>query len=143
MESTLPTSRLTLGLAVLVLAQAAHSIEECVGRMWESHVLARFLAGLISADLARGFIIANVLIVACGVWCVLWPMRCGWRVASSLAWFWVALETVNAIAHSLWSLFLGQYTPGLATAPVLIAAAYYLGLQLQRANPGTAASAGS
>ena len=130
----MPTPRLTSSLAVLVFAQAAHSIEECVGRLWESHPLAGFVAGLISADLARGFIIANVLIVAFGVWCVLWPMRRRWRVASAVAWFWVILETVNAIGHSLWSLFLGQYTPGLATVPLLILSVWYLARQLQRAR---------
>jgi hypothetical protein len=126
----LATSRMTLGLGFLVLAQAVHSIEECVGRMWESHPLARFVAGLVATDLAQGFIIANVLLVACGAWSVLWPVRRGWRVATALAWFWVGLETVNAIAHSLWSLFSRQYTPGLATAPLLILTAGYLGYQL-------------
>jgi hypothetical protein len=132
---------LTSSLAVLVLAQATHSIEECVGRLWESHPLARCVAGLISADLARGFIIANALIVAGGVWCVVWPVRRGWRRATSLAWFWVVLETVNAIGHSLWSLFLGRYTPGLATVPLLILSVWYLGRQLQRA--GAVGDAGS
>jgi hypothetical protein len=131
----LPSSRLQFGLAVLVLAQAAHSVEECVGRLWESHPLARFVAGLVSSDVAQGFVIANLLIVGFGAWCVLWPMRYRWRVATSLAWFWVIVEIANALAHSLWSLLLGEYTPGLATVPVLMGAALYLGLQLQRASP--------
>jgi hypothetical protein len=130
----LATSHLQLGLAAVIVAQAAHSVEECIGRMWESHPLARFLAGAISSDLARGFIIANVLIVGFGIWCVLWPVRRQWPVAVSLGWFWLILESINAIGHSLWSLFSGRYTPGLATVPILIVSAGYLALQLRRAH---------
>ena len=100
--------------------------------MWESHPLARFLAGMISSNLACGFIIANALIVTFGVWCTLWPARHQWRVVKSLAWFWLILESINIISHSLWSLFSGGYTPGLATVPLLILSVWYLARQLPR-----------
>jgi len=40
------------------VAQAAHSIEEYAGRLWESFPPARLVSGLVSPDLERGFIIA-------------------------------------------------------------------------------------
>jgi hypothetical protein len=127
-------SRLQLTFGSLILAQAAHSIEEYLGHLWESFPPARFVTGLVSSDLERGFIVMNVLLIAFGVWCFLWPVRHGWSVAVALAWFWAAIEIVNGIGHPLWSLREGGYTPGLATAPVLLVLAVYLAYRLRRAH---------
>ena len=133
-------SRLQLTFGALVLTQAAHSIEEYVGHLWESFPPARFLTSLVSSDLERGFVLLNVSLLAFGVWCFLWPMRRGWPVAVALAWLWAVVEMLNGIGHPLWSLREGSYTPGLATAPVLLVLAVYLAYQLRRANaPSTAA----
>lgn len=104
----------------LVLTQALHSIEEYRGRLWESFPPARLLTGLVSSDLERGFISLNILLVAFGVWCWLWPVRRGWPSATGLIWFWVIIETINGVGHPLWSLLQGGYTPGVLTAPVLL-----------------------
>jgi Protein of unknown function with HXXEE motif len=120
----------------LILAQAAHSIEESLGRLWESFPPARFVAGLVSTDHERGFVILNVLLVGFGAWCYLWPIRRHWAVAMSLGWFWVVLETINGIVHPLWSVMERGYTPGLATAPVLLILAIYLASHLRRRTPG-------
>ena len=109
-------SRFQVTFGALVLAQAAHSIEEYVGHLWESFPPTRFITGLVSSNLERGFVILNVLLLAFGAWCFLWPVRRGWPVAGSLAWFWVVIEIINGIGHPLWSLHEGGYTPGLATA---------------------------
>ena len=133
-------SRFQLTFGALVLTQAAHSIEEYVGHLWESFPPARFLTSLVSSDLERGFVLLNVTLLAFGVWCFLWPVRRGWPVAVALAWLWAVVEMVNGIGHPLWSLREGGYTPGLATAPVLLVLAVYLAYQLRRANaPSTAA----
>ena len=133
-------SRFQLTFGALVLIQAAHSIEEYVGHLWESFPPARFLTSLVSSDLERGFVLLNVSLLAFGVWCFLWPVRRGWPVAVALAWLWAVVEIVNGIGHPLWSLREGGYTPGLATAPVLLVLAVYLGYQLRRSNaPSTAA----
>ena len=133
-------SRFQLTFGALVLTQAAHSIEEYVGHLWESFPPARFLTSLVSSDLERGFVLLNVSLLAFGVWCFLWPVRRGWPVAVALAWLWAVLEIVNGIGHPLWSLREGGYTPGLATAPVLLVLAVYLAYQLRRSNaPSTAA----
>jgi len=134
-------SRLQLAFGALVLAQAAHSVEEYLGHLWESIPPARFLSGLVSSNLEHGFVIINIGLLAFGLWCFFWPVRRGWPVAVPLAWFWVALEIINGIGHPFWSLRAGGYTPGLATAPVLLLLAADLARQLRRAahEPSNAA----
>jgi hypothetical protein len=114
----------------LILAQTAHSVEEYAGRLWLDFPPARFVSGLISSDLKRNFALLNVALVAFGFWCFLWPVRHGWPSATALAWLWVVIELINGVGHPLWSLRQGGYTPGLATAPVLLVLALYLARQL-------------
>jgi hypothetical protein len=121
-----------IGFGALILAQAAHSVEEYLGRLWESFPPARFLTGLVSRDLETGFLVINIGLVAFGVWCFLWPVRRGWPSAIPLAWFWVTIQVINGVGHPLWSLRQGGYTPGVATAPVLLLLALYLAHQLRR-----------
>jgi hypothetical protein len=128
-------TRVQAGFGALVLAQAAHSVEEYLGRLWESFPPARALTSLISQDLERGFLIINVALVGFGVWCFLWPVRRGWPSAVPLAWGWVAIETINGIGHPFWSLRQGGYTPGVLTAPVLLVLAIHLARQLRRRGP--------
>ncbi len=97
---------------VLVLGQGAHSIEEYVGRLYDVFPPARFVTGLVSSDRARGFLIINVALVSFGLWCFWWPLRRRWPSALALAWLW------------------GRYTPGVATAPLLLGSALYLARQL-------------
>jgi hypothetical protein len=123
--------------AGLILAQAAHSLEEYAGRLWQTFPPARLVSGLVSSDLERGFVIANVLLVGFGAWCALWPVRRRWPAATALAWGWVVVETINGIGHPLWSLRQAGYTPGVATAPLLLALALWLARRLlDRATRG-------
>jgi hypothetical protein len=132
-------SRATLAFGALVVAQAAHSIEEYLGRLWESFPPAAFLTGLISTDRELGFLVINIGLVALGFWCLLWPVRRDWPSAPALAWFWILIETINGIGHPAWSLRQRAYTPGLITAPILLALALYLAFQLRTsARPGFA-----
>jgi len=117
--------------AALILAQAAHSVEEYVGRLYDVFPPARLVAGLVSNDRERGFIIVNAALIAFGAWCVLGPARRGLPAAAPLAWFWVVLETINGIGHPLWALSERRYTPGAATAPLLLALALFLAWQLR------------
>jgi len=127
-------SRLQITFGALVLAQAAHSIEEYLGHLWESFPPARFLTGLVSSNAEHGFMMLNVLLLAFGAWCFVYPIGRQWPVAAALAWFWIAIEIVNGIVHPLWSLHERSYTPGLATAPILLILAIYLAHQLLRAG---------
>jgi hypothetical protein len=134
-------TRLQVAFGALVLVQAAHSVEEYVGRLWESFPPARFVTGLVSQDHERGFVVLNVVLIGFGLWCVLWPVRREWPAAVSLGWAWVGVEILNGIGHSLWTLRQGSYTPGVATAPVLLVIAVYLARELQgvgRSAPGAA-----
>jgi hypothetical protein len=120
----------------LVLAQAAHSVEEYLGRLWESFPPAAFLTGLIAADRQVGFLVINVGLVLFGLWCLLVPVRRNWRVAAGLMWFWIILESINGIGHPVWSLVQHGYTPGALTAPLLLGLAFYLAFELrQRGTP--------
>ena len=103
--------------AALIATQAAHSIEEYAGRLYEVFPPARFVSGMISGDLRRGFLIFNVVLVGFGIWCLLWPIRRGWPAAATLGWIWVGIELVNGVGHPLWSPLARAYTPGVATAP--------------------------
>ena len=125
-------SRFATGFGALILGQCAHSAEEYIGRLWESFPPARFVSGLVSEDLEWGFVLANVALVAFGLWCWLWPVRREWPAAVPLAWAWVTLEVMNGIGHSLWTLRQGGYTPGVGTAPVLLVLAIYLARRLRR-----------
>ena len=113
----------------LVVAQAAHSVEEYVGRLWEVFPPARFVTGLIADDPETGFLVANVSFVAFGLWCFVWPIRRRWPSSGVFAWIWVVVELVNGIGHPAWSLYRGGYTPGVATSPVLLVVAVCLAWQ--------------
>ena len=126
-------ARLDTTFGLLVLAQAAHSIEEYVGRLWETFPPMRFLTGVVSPDRQLSFLVLNAAIVGFGVWCLLWPVRRRWPSAVGLMWVWVVIETINGVVHPLWSLRQGGYTPGVITAPILLVVSLYLGSQLRAA----------
>ncbi|HSD69535.1 MAG TPA: HXXEE domain-containing protein [Woeseiaceae bacterium] len=125
-------SRFQMTWGALVLAQALHSIEEYVGRLWETFPPAQFLTSLVSQDLERGFLVINVSLVLFGLWCWLWPVRKEWPAVIPLSWFWITIETINGIGHPAWSLLEGGYTAGVATAPLLLVLAVLLARQLTR-----------
>ena len=130
-------TRLESTFIALVGVQAAHSVEEYVGRLYEVFPPARFVSGLISQDLQRGFVIVNCVLVLFGVWCFIWPLRRRWPSAPMFAWLWVTIELINGVGHPLWSLVRLRYTPGVATAPVLLMLALYLAAQLRAAQVRT------
>jgi hypothetical protein len=113
-------SRVQRGFLALVIAQAAHSIEEYTFRLYDTFPPARLLSSLVSADRARGFLAINVALVAFGFWCALGPARRRSPSATGLMWTWIGIELVNGVGHPLWSIVQGGYTPGVATAPVLL-----------------------
>jgi uncharacterized protein with HXXEE motif len=124
-------TRFQMTFGALVLVQAAHSIEEYRGRLWDSFPPARFLTGLISRDLRKGFLVLNILVVGFGIWCFAWPVLRRWKIAVVLAWLWVGIEFFNGVGHLLWSLTQFGYSPGVVTAPVLLMLAVYLAAQLK------------
>lgn len=134
-------TRFQSSFLALVGSQAAHSVEEYVGRLYNVFPPARLVSGLISSNLERGFIIFNVGLVSFGLWCFLWPVRRQWPSAGPLVWLWVTIELVNGIGHPLWSLSQLRYTPGVATAPLLLVLALYLAWQLWAGRGSRSAAA--
>jgi len=122
----------------LILAQAAHSVEEYLTRLYEVFAPARFVSSLVSSNLRLGFVIANIILVAFGLWCWAVPVRSGWRAARGLVWFWILLELGNGLSHSFFALVRGGYFPGVITAPLLLFFAGWLAiLQAQRSGATT------
>jgi hypothetical protein len=113
-------SRKQLVFLSLILAQAAHSIEEYVSKLYEVFAPARFVSSLFSQDPALGFAIFNAALVTFGLWCWAIPVRSGWRISRGLVWFWTILELGNGIGHVALALSRGGYFPGVATAPLLV-----------------------
>lgn len=107
--------------AALILAQAVHSIEEYLFRLYDALAPARYVSEALGFDRALGFVVANVALVSFGLWCWLARVRQGHRSARAFAWFWALLETANAFAHGALAVAAGGYFPGLATAPLLLA----------------------
>lgn len=116
----------------LIASQALHSIEEYHFSLWEVLAPARFLSGLVSSDLPFGFAVVNVALVAFGVWTYFVPVRRDLGYALPLAWFWTILEAANGIGHIAFAVASGSYFPGVYTAPLLLACAGYLAMQLTR-----------
>lgn len=120
---------------LLILAQAAHSVEEYVTRLYAVFAPARVVSSLVSNDPATGFVAVNAALVALGLWCYFGPIRSGWPSAPRWAWAWVVLELANGIGHSLLALSAGGYFPGALTAPVLVLVATWLAVLLRKTEP--------
>lgn len=138
--------RSQLAFLLLVLAQAAHSVEEYVARLYEVFAPARFVSSLVSNDLAVGFLIANASLVAFGFWCWAVAVRSGGRLGRGLAWFWSLLELGNGTGHLVLAFSRGGYFPGALTAPLLLGLAAWLAVLLlgdptDRSTPGRPAAA--
>jgi len=123
-------ARTRAAFLALILAQAAHSIEEYAFRLYEIFGPARFLSGLVSSDLARGFAILNAGLVLLGIWCYLARVRPAHPSARSWMWGWTVVEMVNGIGHPFFALVRRAYFPGVVTAPLLLALSVYLALHL-------------
>jgi hypothetical protein len=130
-------SRTAFGL--LIAAQAAHSVEEYVFRLYDVFAPARFVGGLFGRDLATGFAVGNVLLVLFGLWCYLARVRPGHPSSRGYAWFWTGLEGVNGCGHLLFAAARGGYFPGASTAPLLLGLSLYLGRRLSRDDGGPTA----
>ena len=121
-----------IAFLALVIAQAAHSIEEYVFRLYDVFAPARFVSALISTDLRTGFIAFNLAFVAFGFWCYAVPVQEGLSIAIPFLWFWIAVEALNGIGHPAISIMERSYIPGTMTAPFLFIIAVYLAIQVAR-----------
>jgi uncharacterized protein with HXXEE motif len=120
--------RAQLAFLILVVVQAAHSIEEVVFKLYAVYAPARLIFG---ENLGTWFAIANALIVAFGVWCYAARVRIHHPSAVFWMWVWVAVEVVNGTNHTVMAIVRRGYFPGVATAPALLAVSLYLGRRLR------------
>ena len=123
-------SRHRAAFGLLIAAQAAHSAEEYVTRMYDVFAPAEFVSRLFSSNLQVGFAIFNGVLVLFGVWCYFARVRTPHRYELGYAWFWTILEAGNGTGHVILAVVVGGYFPGVATAPVLLAISCYLGAGL-------------
>ena len=124
-------SRARTAFALLVAAQAFHSVEEYVFRLFDVFALTRFVSGLLSRNLATGFAIANTGIVLFGLVCLLGPVRAGRAAGRFIAWGWTIVEFANGVVHVALAVMHRGYFPGLGTAPLLLGASAYLASRLR------------
>lgn len=116
---------------VLIAAQAAHSVEEYVFRLYDVFAPARAVADSFGIDRPLGFAVANLALIGFGIWCYVARVGPGRPSARVFAWFWAVLELANGFGHIGLAIAAGGYFPGLATAPLLIAVAAWLALGLR------------
>ena len=119
---------------VLIAAQAVHSVEEYVFRLYDLLPPASYVADSFGVARPLGFAIANIALVGFGLWCWLARVGPGRGAARAFAWFWALLELANGLGHVGLAVAAGGYFPGLATAPLLIAVAAWLALALRKEN---------
>jgi len=124
------SERSKLLFLLLVIVQAAHSVEEYLGRLYEVFAPARYLAGLVSDDLAAGFIVINLAIFLLGAGCYLLPVRSGLRAGRVVAWSWSWVEVANGIGHVLIAASMRGYFPGALTGAALMVSAPILAASL-------------
>jgi Protein of unknown function with HXXEE motif len=126
-----------LPFLLLIVAQAAHSIEEYAFRLYDVFGPARLVSSLISSDVRTGFVLANLMLVTFGVWCYVARVRPGHPSARAWMWPWVIGECANGIVHPAMAFARGEYFPGVVTAPILLILSGYLavGLVGSRARP--------
>ena len=115
---------------VLVGIQALHSIEETTFGLY--HLLPYFTPFGDGAFAA--FATGNTMIVFFGLWCYRYRVQPRADTANGWIWGWSLVELANGIGHLTWTLLAGQYIPGTATAPFLLAASCYLIWRLTRAR---------
>jgi hypothetical protein len=125
-------TRSQFAFLALILAQAAHSFEEYIFRLYDVFAPARFVSSLLSDDLAKGFVIVNAALVLFGSWCYTARVRAGHRSAHWWVWLWLLIEFGNGIGHPVVALIRGEYFPGVVTAPVLLALSAYLAVRMLR-----------
>jgi hypothetical protein len=116
----------------LIVAQAAHSLEEYLFRLYDVWAPARWVSGLFSGDLRVGFASANILLVLLGLWCYVARVRVSHPSGRTWAWFWALLETANGLGHLALAVGARSYFPGAFTAPVLLVFSLSLATSLGR-----------
>ena len=119
-------NQLKRAFLVLIVLQVAHSIEEYVFKFYEVFTPARLLNDLLPGYSRPGFIALNVFLVCLGLFCYAYWVRPAKTQARVAIWFWIVIESYNAIAHTVWVIAGAGYNPGLISAILFFPLAGYL-----------------
>ena len=119
-------SRLSRPFLLLIAAQALHSIEEYWFRLYDLLAPARAVSDALGIYRPAGFAVANAALIGFGLWCWFARLRRNLPGSRGLAWFWAVIELLNSLAHCALAFAAGGYFPGIATTPLLLAAAAFL-----------------
>src|SRR5262249_3678549 len=110
-----------------IAAQAAHSVEETIFRLYDVFPPARIVRLLACYDpAARGCAPRHIAPVGAPGGCYVGRARRGWPSAGAIGCFWAILELINGSVHIMMALAAGGYFPGAATAPLLLGSAALL-----------------
>jgi Protein of unknown function with HXXEE motif len=115
----------------LIAAQAVHSVEEYLFRLYDVFAPARLISDLLGLDRAIGFVAFNAALLLFGLWCYLARVRPARHSGLGFVWFWAVLEIANGLGHIALAIAAGGYFPGVATAPLLLAIGGFLVLRLR------------
>jgi len=116
---------------ILVMLQAAHSVEEYVGRLWEVFAPARYLTRLISNNHDFAFLVINIGFIVFGIFCWLFIISIKSEISTIILWFWTIIELINGLGHIFYAIFKKEYIPGLITAPLIFITALFLVKQMK------------
>jgi hypothetical protein len=121
---------------LLGLAQAAHSIEEMISRLYDFMWTATERLGLPRMGMTpTTFAVTNMVIIAFLLGVVPFvSQRRPW--ARAIAWTAAIVEVLNGCGHLAGALIFRGYVPGAATAPLLIAGGVALLLALRGRSAG-------
>jgi hypothetical protein len=137
------SERSKLLFLLLVVVQAVHSVEEYLGRLYDIFPPARYLASLVSENLAAGFIVINLAIISLAACCYSIPVRSGRKAGQVVAWLWLATEFANGSGHVLIAASVRDYFPGAWSGVALMLAALVLGGSLVLDQHNSASSPGA
>jgi len=117
---------------LLIAVQGLHSTEEFIFKFYEVFPPMVWVYRNAPHLAAPAFVIFNLLLVLAGFICFLRWVRPNQRGARAVVWFWIGLETLNAVAHCVWAILIGGYNPGLVTGLGFVPVVAYLSYQLWR-----------
>lgn len=125
-------NRIKTTFLTAVVAQALHSIEELIFKLYEVFPPIMFMYRNTPGLAKSAFVAFNLLLVLFGFFCFFrWvrPAREGARV---VVWVWVGIQLATVAAHVIWAVSTWGYHPGLATVVVTAPVSSYLGYALWR-----------
>lgn len=122
--------KIRLAFLLLIILQAIHSAEEFICGFYEQFPPMRLMYQAAPHLAKPAFAISNILLVCAGLVCFYRWVQPARKGVKTIVWAWIAIESINIIAHLVWAIIIRGYNPGLATVilfvPVLIHLSYLM-----------------